>query len=240
VEYLRAFLSSRVAQSWMNGLLIISGAFGVFRRDALVEIGGLRHDTIGEDMELVTRLHRRYREQGRRYRIVFQPDPVCWTEAPEDLRSLGRQRNRWQRGTLQVLSYHGRMLFNPRYGTIGLFSMPYYLCFEALGPVIEVLGYVVTALAVAFGVLDVVFAELLFLTAVAYGTLISLVAVVLEELSFRRYVRVGDLMRMALFSLIENFGYRQLSSWWRLCGLIDFLRGKNAWGPMSRKGFMKA
>ena len=239
VEYLRAFLSGRVAQSAFNALLIISGAFGIFRRDAVVECGGLRHDTIGEDMELVVRLHRLYRERRRPYRIVFLPDPVCWTEAPEDTKVLSRQRNRWQRGTLQVLNFHRRMIGNPRYGLVGLLAMPYYLVFEALGPIVEVAGYLVTAVAVAFGLLDVVFAELLFLSAVLYGAMISVAAVLLEELSFRRYPRVSDLLRLCAYAVLENFGYRQLTTWWRFQGIVDYLRGRQSWGAMTRKGFAK-
>ena len=237
VEYLRAFLAGRVAQSAVNGLLIISGAFGLFKRDAVVEVGGFRPDTIGEDMELVTRLHRFYRERGRRFRIVFQPEPTCWTEVPESLRMLARQRNRWQRGTLQVLGYHIRMLFNPRYGVIGLLAMPYYLVFEALGPIIELTGYVVTALALLFGLLDWRFAELFFLAAIVYGALLSVVAVALEELSFRRYPKVTDLLRLAAYGVLENFGYRQLATWWRIVGVVDYFRGKQGWGTMKRKGF---
>jgi cellulose synthase/poly-beta-1,6-N-acetylglucosamine synthase-like glycosyltransferase len=237
VEYLRAFLAGRVAQSAVNGLLIISGAFGLFKRDAVVEVGGFRPDTIGEDMELVTRLHRVYRERGQRFRIVFQPEPICWTEVPESLRMLARQRNRWQRGTLQVLGYHARMLFNPRYGVIGLLAMPYYLVFEAVGPVIELTGYVLTALAIPFGLLDWRFAELFFLAAVVYGTLLSVAAVALEELSFRRYPRVTDLLRLAAYGVLENFGYRQLATWWRIVGVVDYLKGKQGWGTMKRKGF---
>jgi len=237
VEYLRAFLAGRVAQSVMNSLLIISGAFGIFKREAVVAAGGFRHDTIGEDMELVTRLHRLYRERREPYRIVFQPDPVCWTEVPESTAVLARQRNRWQRGTLQVLSYHWRMLFNPKYGMVGLFSMPYYLLFEAIGPVVETTGLVVTLAAVAFGLLNVEIAWLMFLAAVVYGTMISLASVILEEVSFRRYLRARDLVRMVWYGLIESFGYRQLSTWWRLRGVIDFLRGKRAWGTMTRRGF---
>lgn len=237
VEYLRAFLAARVAHSWMNALLIISGAFGVFRRDVIVEAGGFRVDTVGEDMEMVTRLHRICRDQGRRYRIVFQPEPVCWTEAPESLQVLAAQRRRWQRGTFEVLSYHRAMLGNPRYGGAGCFAMPYYLIFEGIGPVFEVCGYVITIAAVAFGLLDWKFAELLFLAAVAYGALISVTAVVLEEVSFRRYPRTRDLLTLALFGVLENFGFRQLSTWWRVRGTIDFLRRKRGWGTMTRKGF---
>lgn len=239
VEYLRAFLSGRVAMSAVNALLIISGAFGMFRRDAVIEVGGFRHDTIGEDMEIVARLHRHWREKGEPYRIVFQPDPVCWTEAPETLKILSSQRNRWQRGTCQVLSYHLPMLLNPRYRSVGLFAMPYFLIFEAAGPIIEASGYVVTAVAVAFGMIDVVFAELLFLAAIVFGAMISLSAVLLEEMSFRRYPKVRHLLLLAALGVIENFGYRQLTTWWRLRGVIDFLRKKSGWGVMTRKGFAK-
>jgi cellulose synthase/poly-beta-1,6-N-acetylglucosamine synthase-like glycosyltransferase len=237
VEYLRAFLAGRVAQSAVNGLLIISGAFGLFQRDAVIDVGGFRPDTVGEDMELVTRLHRVYRERGRRFRIVFQPEPTCWTEVPESLRMLARQRNRWQRGTLQVLGYHARMLFNPRYGVIGVLAMPYYVVFEAVGPVIELTGYVLTVLTVLFGVLDWRFAELFFLAAVVYGALLSVAAIALEELSFRRYPRVTDLLRLTAYGVLENFGYRQLATWWRIVGVVDYFRGKREWGTMKRKGF---
>jgi len=221
----------------MNGLLIISGAFGMFRRDALVSVGGFRHDTIGEDMEIVTRLHRYARDTGRPYRIVFQPDPVCWTEVPEDRRILRAQRNRWQRGTLQVLSYHRAMIGRPRYGVVGVAAMPYFLVFEAFGPIVELSGYVITAGAVAFGLLDWRFAELLFLAAVLYGTLISLAAILLEEVSFRRYPRLRDLLLLACVGVIENFGYRQLTTWWRVMGIVDFFRNRQGWGTMTRKGF---
>ena len=237
VEYLRAFLAGRVAQSAMNGLLIISGAFGLFKRDAVVDVGGFRADTIGEDMELVTRLHRVYRERRQRFRIVFQPAPVCWTEAPETLRTLARQRNRWQRGTLQVLGYHSKMLFNPRYGVVGLLAMPYYFLFEAMGPIIELTGYVLTAVAIPFGLLDWRFAQLFFLAAVVYGSLLSVASVALEELSFRRYPKLTDLLRLTLFGIFENFGYRQMATWWRVMGIVDYYRGKRGWGTMKRKGF---
>ncbi len=237
VEYLRAFVAGRVAHSTINSLLIISGAFGIFRRDVVVEAGGFRHDTIGEDMELVVRLHRNHRRRGERYRIVYNPDPVCWTEAPEERRVLAGQRNRWQRGTLQVLSYHADMIGNPRYGRIGLFALPYYLVFEAVGPLIEAAGYAVTLVALPFGLVDWRFAELMFLTAVVYGTLISLTAVALEEITFRRYTRLRDLLLLMGVAVLENFGYRQLTTWWRLKGIGDFLRGRGGWGTMIRKGF---
>ena len=239
VEYLRAFLSGRVAMSAANALLIISGAFGMFKRDAVIEVGGFRHDTIGEDMEIVARLHQHWRDSGRPYRIVFQPDPVCWTEAPESLKILGSQRNRWQRGTCQVLSYHMGMFGRPSYGAVGMFAMPYFLIFEALGPLVEISGYIVTLIAVAFGLLDWVFVELLFLAAVVFGAMISLTSVLLEEISFRRYPKVRHLLLLASLGVLENFGYRQLTTYWRLRGVIDFMRNKQGWGAMTRKGFAK-
>jgi len=240
VEYLRAFLAGRVALSVVNGLMIISGAFGVFRRDAVIEVGGFRHDTVGEDMELVASLHRLFRDRREPYRIVFQPDPVCWTEAPESIRVLARQRDRWQRGTLQVLNYHFKMLGNPRYGVLGLFVVPYYVVFEGIGPIIELLGYVLTILAVGLGLINWRFAWLLFLASVAYGAIISLASIILEEVSFRRYPRLKDLLWLALFGFLENFGYRQMSTWWRVRGVFRFLKGERGWGHMTRKGFGKA
>jgi cellulose synthase/poly-beta-1,6-N-acetylglucosamine synthase-like glycosyltransferase len=237
VEYLRAFLAGRVALSAGNLLLIISGAFGVFRRGAVVDVGGFRTDTVGEDMDIVTRLHRQARAQRRRYRIVFQAEPVCWTQVPESPRILGNQRGRWQRGTLETILAHRAMLVNPRYGAIGLFAMPYYLVFETLGPVIEFVGLLVVVLAAALGALDVWFAELLFLVAVAYGAIISVLAVLLEELSYRRYARARDLVVLCIVAVAENFGYRQLTTWWRLKGTLDFFRHKRGWGTMTRKEF---
>jgi cellulose synthase/poly-beta-1,6-N-acetylglucosamine synthase-like glycosyltransferase len=237
VEYLRAFLAGRVAWSWLNGLLIISGAFGLYRRDVLIEAGGFRSDTVTEDMELTVRLHHWCRRRRRRFRVVFLSDPVCWTEAPESLRLLGGQRNRWQRGMLQVLGRYKGVTLNPRYGVVGLVSIPHHLVFEALGPLVEAAGYIVVVSALCLGLLDWRLAQLFFLAAVVYGTTISLAAVLLEELSFRRYPRVSHLLTLALYGCLENFGYRQLTSWWRIAGLFDFLRGRRHWGAMARTGF---
>jgi cellulose synthase/poly-beta-1,6-N-acetylglucosamine synthase-like glycosyltransferase len=236
VEYLRAFLAARVTHSALNALLIVSGAFGVFRRDTIMDAGGFRTDTVGEDMELIVRLHRRCRERGEPYRIVFQPDPVVWTEAPETRALLARQRNRWQRGTLQVLARHAGMVGNPRYGRIGLLALPYYAIFEVLGPVIELAALVVTAAGFALGVIDWDMASLIFMAAVLYGTLISVASVLLEELSFRRYLRLLDVLKLLAAAVVENFGYRQLTTFWRLRGTIDYWRGRTQWGAMTRKG----
>jgi len=239
VEYLRAFLGGRVAFTFINSLLIISGAFGLFRRDAVLEAGGYRTSTVGEDMELVVRLHKLWRDAKRAYRIVFVPEPVCWTEVPETLAILKRQRNRWQRGTVDSIGLHKRMLLNPRYGVLGMFAMPYFFLFEMLGPAIELLGYVLTILGWAFGMIATETAILFFVVSILFGVLLSMSAIVLEELTKRRYRRVRDIATLFLGAVVENFGFRQLLTVWRTRGLIDGLRGKQGWGAMERRGFGK-
>jgi cellulose synthase/poly-beta-1,6-N-acetylglucosamine synthase-like glycosyltransferase len=209
MEYLRAFLAGRMGWSSMDVLLIVSGAFGMFRREVVVAAGGYSGRTVGEDMELIVRLHRHLREQKRQYAISFVPDPVAWTEVPENLRVLTRQRDRWQRGLLQSLSLHRRMLLNPRYGRIGLVAYPYFWFMEGLGPVVEFFGYIAFVLAVVLGWAAPWFVLAFLLLAVFSGVALSLAAVALEELSFRRYHRRSD-FALLMVRGVENFGYRQL------------------------------
>ncbi|MBA3889273.1 MAG: glycosyltransferase family 2 protein [Gemmatimonadaceae bacterium] len=237
VEYLRAFLSGRMGWDALNATLIISGAFGLFQRAAVVEAGGYRKDTVGEDMELVVRLHRYCRDNRIPYRVGFVPDPVAWTEAPESLRVLGRQRDRWQRGLLQVLWMHRGMLFRPRYGRIGMVAYPYFLFLEGLGPIIEVGGYIAFAIQLLLVGWSPLFALAFFGVAIGLGMAISIAAVGLEEMSLRRYERPRDLFGLFGLAVIEPLGYRQLSTWWRLKGVVSAIRGVHAWGEMERRGF---
>lgn len=238
VEYFRAFLSGRMAWHGMNGLLIISGAFGMFKKTAVLEAGGYSRNTVGEDMELVTRLHRIKRDRKEPYRIVFVPDPVCWTEAPESARILGRQRNRWHRGLLETILTHGSMLFSRRYGVVGSAAMPYFLFVELLGPAIEFLGYLAVIAMFAGGILEAPMAVLFFIVSLFYGIMFSVAAVLLEEMSFQRYPRPRDLAILLAFGVIENFGYRQMTILWRVKAFWDyFVRGTRSWGAMQRKGF---
>ena len=237
VEYFRAFLCGRMSWQGINGLLIISGAFGLFKRSALLEVGGYRHDTVGEDMELVVRIHRTKREKRERYRIVFVPDPVCWTEAPETLKVLSRQRNRWHRGLLDTMLLHRKLLFNPKYGVVGMGAMPYFVFVELLGPIIELFGYVAMVVLFLMGSLHIQIAILFFIVALFYGIMYSVGAVLLEELSFRRYPNPRDLAVLLSFGVLENFGYRQITAWWRVKAFWDYFRGKKQWGTMQRKGF---
>lgn len=238
VEYLRTFLTGRMGWSALRSLLVISGAFGLFRKSAVVTAGGYGTDTVGEDMELVVRIHRTLREQGVPYRMVFIPDPICWTEAPTTLAALRRQRNRWQRGLMESLVAHRRMFLNPRYGVIGLFAMPYFVLFEMLGPAIEFSGYLVVAAAAASGLLDRRFMLLFFAVAFLTGVCLSVASVLLEELSFHRYRGLRELARILGYSVLEPLCYKPLMAYWRTLGIIDYLRQRKEWGEQSRQGFV--
>lgn len=236
VEYLRAFLFGRMGWVPINALLVVSGAFGVFDRAAVVAVGGYRVGTIGEDMELVVRLHRHLTKAGTPYRITFVPDPICWTEAPEDLRSLGRQRMRWQRGLAESLWHNRRLLFARHSGATGWLAFPFQLLFECFGPFIEVAGFAVLAAGAAAGVLSwSAFAAFLAL-AFSLGLLLSLSALLLEELSFHVYPKARHVALLALAGVAENLGYRQLVSFWRICGLVQWATRRQAtWGSIERR-----
>lgn len=237
VEYLRAFLIGRVGWSRLNALLIISGAFGLFRRSLVEEVGGWWTDTVGEDVELVVRLHRHLRAEGGDYRIEFVSDPVCWTEAPEDLRTLSRQRRRWHRGLAEALRRHRGAICNPRYGTFGLVALPYFLFFELLGPVLGAFGLPLTLLAWALGYLSLLFLVAFLLVSILLGILLSISALGLEELGLRRQPGGRELARLVAYAALENVGYRQLNDFWRVLALVDLARGRRSWGAQRRRGF---
>jgi cellulose synthase/poly-beta-1,6-N-acetylglucosamine synthase-like glycosyltransferase len=237
IEYLRAFLFGRLGWNRLGGNLIISGAFGLFRRDAMVAAGGYVHDTVGEDMELVASLRRGGIEHGGPSEVRFVPDPVAWTEVPESLRALGRQRDRWQRGLADVLWRHRRVLGNPRYRALGLAVFPYFVAVELLGPVIEALGLVGLAAALLLGAVDGSFALIFFLAAYGYGLVLSAATLLLEEWGARRYRRFRDRLICIPWAIVESLGYRQLTVVWRLRGLWRYLRGRSDWGAMARRGF---
>ena len=237
VEYLRSFLAGRVGWDALRIMFLVSGAFGMFRRDVVVRLGGLDPTSIGEDLELTVRLHRYCREQERPYRVAFVPDPVAWTEAPSTLRSLGKQRDRWQRGLMDTMMLHRDMLFNPRYGRIGMIAYPYFFFLEMLGPLVELTGYLVFALLLALGMVELSVAIAFLLVSVVVGTILSVLSVGLEEISFRRYDRFSDFLRLLSLALIENIGYRQLQTYFRCRGMWSYLTGKTGWGSMERQGF---
>jgi cellulose synthase/poly-beta-1,6-N-acetylglucosamine synthase-like glycosyltransferase len=235
VEYLRAFFGARTGWSAVNGLLIVSGAFGLFRKDAVIAAGGYSTETVGEDMELVVKIHRTMREQDRPYRVVYIPDPVCWTETPESMRILRKQRRRWHRGSVEALLMHRRMFLNPRYGVAGMVAMPAVLLFEILGPVIELLGYAFAIFAFATGGIDLTIFLLFLSVSVLYGLILSFGAIALEDASFGRHPGWDQLGKIMLYAVLENFGYRQISHVWKMEGIWDVIHG-GEWGAMERKG----
>ncbi|MGZ4686751.1 glycosyltransferase family 2 protein [Oryzihumus sp.] len=241
VEYLRAFLLGRTGWSRLGALILISGAFGLFRRDVLVEVQGLDTDSIGEDFELVMRIHRHMRRAKRDYRVEFVSEPVSWTEVPANLTVLRSQRRRWHRGLWEVLWKYRGMVLNPRYGRIGMIALPWYWVFELLAPALELAGIILVPLGLALGLVNVRFALLFVLVAYGYAIVVTLAAMAVEELSFHKYPRWRDLGATLLASVAENVGYRQLTAWWRVEGWWAGLRrGTHVWGTMTRQGFAGA
>lgn len=237
LEYVRAFLMSRLAWSHWGMLSIISGAFGIFNREETIHVGGFSTDTVGEDYELVIKLHRRMMEHDTPYKMRYVPEPVCWTEAPDTLHILGNQRKRWQRGALEVFSKHKDMLFNPRYGKMGLLAFPHNFIVDVLGPIAETIGYIMIPIFWFAGLLNTEFMLAFIALFFLFGIFISITSLVLEEMELRRFPRARDLAILAAVSVVENFGYRQLNNVWRLIGWWEFLRKQNEWGEMTRRGF---
>ena len=240
LEYLRAFLVARVGWSRLNSLGIISGAFGLFNRAVLETVGGFWTETVGEDFELTIRLHRHLKERDEPYRIAFISDPVCWTQVPDQVSALGRQRRRWQRGLWQGLSRQRRMIANPRYGVVGLVAMPYFAVFEFLSPVFALLGLLLTILLWLLGGLSTLYLIAFLLVSIGLGLVLTTAALALEEFSYRRYTRRREILRLLAYAVLENVGYRQMHDVWRTIGFVDIARGKTGWGAQPRRGFAMA
>jgi len=238
VEYLRAFLFGRAGWSGFGALILISGAFAVFRRDVLVEVGGLDPDSIGEDFEIVMRIHRFMIDNDRDYRVQFVAEPVSWTEVPVSTKVLRAQRKRWHRGLWETLWKYRGMLFNPRYGRVGLVALPYFWLFELIAPLVEIFGPVIIILGLLLEVTSANFVLMFMAVAYGYAILVTLFALAMEELTFHKYSRWSELGALLVASVLENVGYRQVTAWWRLEGWWASLRGKKqVWGTMTRQGF---
>jgi cellulose synthase/poly-beta-1,6-N-acetylglucosamine synthase-like glycosyltransferase len=236
LEYAHAFFTGRAGWSYFRSLLIISGAFGLFRRTAVLEAGGFQVGTVAEDMELVVRLHKHFLRKGQPYSIRFTPDPICWSEVPSDLRTLRRQRNRWHRGLWETLWTHKDMLFNRRFGRLGMVAVPYFWLFEALAPLVEVSGYVLLVLGMLMGFISPRFAVLFVLLAVLYGMLLSQLAAGIETFLSTRYPRTRDRIVLFLAAFLEFLGYRQLLALERTVATVQVPFRKGKWGKMHRTG----
>nr|WP_199913420.1 glycosyltransferase [Allomuricauda amoyensis] len=239
IEYFRAFLMGRMAWSRVDGLLLISGAFGMFDKETVIEAGGYNTKTVGEDMELLVRMRRLMRRKKVDYAVGFIPDPLCWTEVPPNWTILHRQRNRWTRGTAETLWMHRGMIANPKYGVLGMLSTPYWLFFEWLAPIIEFLGILFFILLMVLGQVNWIFVLGFSLVAYTFAVLYSVTALFFEEYSFQQYKKTKYTYKLVLTALLEPIFYHPFILWSALKGNIDLMRGKNNWGTMSRTGLGK-
>jgi len=235
VEYLRSFLIGRLGWNALGGSLVISGAFGLFDRQRMIDIGGYDADSIGEDMELVVRLRRKAYDEGRRAKVVFAPNPIAWTEAPASWRTLGRQRNRWFRGLLDVLVRHRGMVLRPKYGTAGMVALPYFILVEALSPVLEAIGLALVAVGLLTGSYT---QEQWGLLALAYGFGIARTVGVLalSDMVYRTHAGFLSRLRMVGFIIMEVLIMRPATVVWRMWGLWLYIRGDRSWGAQERQG----
>jgi cellulose synthase/poly-beta-1,6-N-acetylglucosamine synthase-like glycosyltransferase len=246
LEYIRAFMSGRVGWAYINTLLIISGAFGIFNRERTIKTGGYltksgkyQKDTVGEDMELVVRLSRQMREQGIPYTVNYAFNANCWTEVPESWKVLHRQRDRWHRGLIDIILFHRKLIANPRYGRLGIVGMLYYFLFETIGPFIEAQGLLMIIIGAVAGLLNAPIALLLFTTTILLGILVSVSSVFISEFDREMY-STKDVLKLLLMAVMENFGIRQFISLWRVSGYFSAMRKSRGWGLQVRKGFRKS
>lgn len=239
LEYIRAFLLARMAWSRMDALLLISGAFGAFDRGIAIKAGGYDHNTVGEDMELVVRMRRYMEERKLPYKVAYIPEPLCWTEAPSTYKILGRQRNRWARGTIETLKLHRKMFFNPQYGILGMLSYPYWFFFEFLAPVVEFIGLAIFLIFCILGIMNWPFFFALLGFIFSFGFLYSCFAIVMEVMTYNQYKEKGDVSKLLLTAFLEPFIFHPFVVWSAIKGHIDLLRKKKGWGDMTRQGFQQ-
>ena len=236
VEYLRSFLTGRNGWSLLGGTVIVSGALALFQHKAVMEVGGFSADTVTEDMDLIITLRHWAANNRADAGFAFTSDPVCWTECPATFSMLNRQRRRWQLGLCQCLRKHRAMLFRRRYGMVGLFSLPFHLYVEALGTIVEFLGYLLVPLSFFGGLISPALLILFILLGLAYGGFLSVGAVLLEEMTYRRYPRPRDLLVLLAYAMLENVGYRQLILFFRVQGILKFLVGSHRWEKVIHEG----
>jgi biofilm PGA synthesis N-glycosyltransferase PgaC len=239
IEYLRAFLLGRMAWAKLDGLLLISGAFGMFDKEVAIQAGGYDHSTVGEDMELVMRMRRYMIEMEQRYTVLFIPDPLCWTEAPDNFTIFKKQRSRWTRGTMESLWTHRIMCFNPKYKVLGMLSFPYWLAFEYLAPLVEFFGLIVTFLFFVFGFISLKFFCLLLLFGYSFAIMVSSLALLTEEYTFHQYPKIKDYFKLLIVALIEPFYFHPVVVFCALKGNWEKIKGVKSWGEMTRGGFTK-
>ncbi|GAA3633136.1 glycosyltransferase family 2 protein [Flavivirga jejuensis] len=237
LEYLRAFLLGRMAWSRLNGLLVISGAFGIFDKETAIAVGGYDTQTVGEDMEIVVRMRRYMEEKNEKYRVSYIPDPLCWTEAPDNYKIFVSQRNRWTRGTIETLKKHRKIGFNRNYGSFGMLSYPYWFIFERLAPIIEAVGIVYFVILIILKEVRWEYALSFLLLAYIFSVLFSIIALYSEELTYHQYKKKGTGYKLVLLTALEPFVLHPFILYAAIKGNYDYyFNKKKKWGVMQRKG----
>jgi cellulose synthase/poly-beta-1,6-N-acetylglucosamine synthase-like glycosyltransferase len=239
IEYLRAFLIGRLAWSEMGAMMLISGAFGIFKRQVMIDVGGYTLDTVGEDMEIIVKIHRHLAETGKTDEMRFVPEPVCWTEAPRTLKGLAGQRKRWQRGALETFFRHRAIMGQSKYGLPGTVGYIHVLITDVIGPPLEALGYFFMPLLYIAELLNLDFLLAYLALTFVFGVFISVGSLALEEIELRRYPKASYLLVLMFAAILENFGYRQINTIWRVQGWWQYIRGKTHWDQPLRMGFGK-
>ena len=237
VEYLRSFLIGRISLGQTKSLLLISGAIGIFRKEAVLNIGGFLVSTIGEDMELVTRIQEYHYKNKITHTMLYIPDPLLWTEVPNSIKTLGNQRTRWTRGLIETLKLHKRLLFNPRYGSIGFLGYPYFFFFEWMAAFVEITGYFYFIISIILGTTIWNTFFLLFIFMYLFGTTFSFLAIYLNETTFHVYNKTRHIIRLIVYSMLEAFIYHPCILYWSIKGNYMHIRGIKTWGEIHRKGF---
>ncbi len=237
LEYSRAFLMGRIAWARLDGLLLISGALGMFDKETVIKCGGYSTKTVGEDMELVVRMRRYMVEKGKKYIVTYIPDPLCWTEVPSTISVLGRQRNRWTRGTAETLFTHRKIFLNPKYKKFGMFGYTYWFFFEWLTPIFEFFGISFFLLYIIFGSPNWPFFILLFVFVYTFAVSLTIWAVLFEEMTYHKYEKKRDVLKLIGTAFLEPLFFHPLTLIWAVRGNWNFLTGQKSWGKMVRKGF---
>ncbi|MBH0052830.1 glycosyltransferase family 2 protein [Salinibacterium sp. SWN139] len=238
VEYLRAFLVGRTGWASIKGLMIISGAFGAFRRDAVLEVGGLDSTSLAEDADLVVAITKKARDEKRPYRIAFVAEPVCWTEVPNTFSALSTQRRRWSQGLGELIAKQRKMILNPRYGVLGMLTLPYFVLFEFYGPIFGVLGAFIALAGAITGLITWQLFALAFFVSVGLSLVSSLASVLIEESAYHRYSRLRDVVVLLMTTIVELMGFHLVHTWWRLQGVYRALfKRPSEWGTIERAGF---
>ena len=232
IEYLRVFLNSRISLNGINGNLIISGAFGLYNKQAIVNIGGYTNGLMGEDMEIIMKVHSFYRKNNIPYKTSYVPDAICWTQVPEDISTLKRQRRRWHVGLGQSLRMHKYMFLNPKYGLVGMVSFPYFLFFEYLTPFLEIVGMVTISLSYLLGIINLQFFLFYLLVYMGYNIIVSMISIIIERYMFSSTTNTRLTLKLIFYSVLESFGYRQVMSLFRIGNIF---KKSHQWGEMTRK-----